>query len=232
MIKLIARDQIYRKRGFDADVIKLCVRWYVTYRLSYRDLVKMMDERGIVLAHSIILRWVTRSVPEFEKRWNQFSKPVGMSWRADETYIPIKGKWHFLYRAVDKQGKTVDFWLRSDRGIAAAQAFFRKALATTLPRIPQKMTLDGHVASRRALWLLRREHPCWRNVTIRTNRYLNNVIEPYHRAIKRRRASMAGFKPLSNAAITICLDADETLVHVHTAKQRLMEARLDLIGDK
>jgi transposase-like protein len=98
MTKPIARDPIYRQRAFDADIIQLCVRWYVTYRLSYRDLVEMMAERGIKIAHSTILRWVTRYVPEFEKRWNRFSKTVGTSWRVDETYISIKAKWHYLYR--------------------------------------------------------------------------------------------------------------------------------------
>lgn len=171
MTKPIARDPIYRQRAFDAEIIQLCVRWYITYRLSYRDLVEIMAERGIKVAHSTILRWVTRYVPEFEKRWNRFSKAVGTSWRVDETYLKIKTKWHYLYRAVDKHGKTVDFLLRRDRGIAAAQAFFRKALSSTLPRVPRKVTLDGHV--------------------------------PSHRAIKRRCASMAGFKAFANATITL-----------------------------
>jgi transposase-like protein len=162
-----------------------------------------MAERGVKVAHSTILRWVTRYVPEYEKRWARFSKPVGTSWRVDETCIPIKGKWHYLYRAVDKHGKTIDFLLRPDRGIAAAQAFFRKALATQAPRVPRKVTLDGHVPSHRALWLLRREHPCWRNVKVRSCKYLNNIIEQDHRAIKRRCASMTGFKSFANAAITI-----------------------------
>ena len=149
----------------------------------------MMAERGIKVAHSTILRWVTRYVPEFEKRCSRFSKAVGTSWRVDETYISIKAEWHFLDRADDKHGKTVDFLLRRDRGITGAQAFFRKALASNLPRVPRKVTLDGHVPSRRALWLLRREHPCWRNVKVRTNKYLNALIEQDHRAIKRRTES-------------------------------------------
>jgi transposase-like protein len=127
MTKPIARDPMYRKRAFDADIIELWVRWYITYRLSYRDLVEMMAERGVNVAHSTILRWVTRYVPEFEKCWNRYSKAVGTSWRVDETYISIKAKWHYLYRAVDKHGKTVDFLRWRDRGIAAAQAFFRNA---------------------------------------------------------------------------------------------------------
>ena len=169
MTKPIARDPIYRRWMFDAEIIELCVRWYITYRLSYRDLVGMMAERGVMVAQSTILRWVTRYVPEYEKRWNRFSRPVGTSWRTDETYISIRGKWHYLYRAVDKQGKTVDFLLRRDRGIAAAQAFFRKALATNLNRWPRKVTLDGHVPSHRSLRLLRQEDPRWRILAARAH---------------------------------------------------------------
>jgi transposase-like protein len=203
MTKPIARDPIYRRRVFDAEIIELCVRWYITYRLSYRDLVGIMAERGVMVAHSTILRWVSRYVPEYEKRWNRISRPVGTSWRCDETYVSIRGKWHYLYRAVDKQGKTVDFLLRRDRGIAAAQAFFRKALATNLNRWPRKVTLDGHVPSHRALRLLRREDPKWLLVKVRSCKYLNNIVEQDHRTIKRRCASMAGFNLFDNAAITI-----------------------------
>jgi len=126
---------------------------------------------------------------------------VNSSWRVDETYISVRGKWHCLYRAVDKHGKTVDFLLRPDRGIAAAQAFFRKALATSLPRWPRKVTLDGHAASHRGLRLLRREDPKWKYVLVRSRRYLNNVVEQDHSAIKRRCAWMTalsrfGMQPL------------------------------------
>jgi transposase-like protein len=134
MTKRQDRDAIYVKRQFDTEIIGLCVRWYITYRLSYRDLVAMMAERGVIMSHTTIMRWVIRYVPEFEKRWNRFARSIGSSWRVDETYISIKGKWHYLYRAVDKQGRSVDFMLRPDRGIAAAQAFFRRALASH-PRI-------------------------------------------------------------------------------------------------
>jgi transposase-like protein len=98
MTKPIVRDPIYRRRRFDAEIIELCVRWYITYRLSYRDLVAMMTERGIVVSHTTIHRWVIRYVPEFEKRWNRCARPVNTSWRVDETYINIRGKWSFLYR--------------------------------------------------------------------------------------------------------------------------------------
>lgn len=197
------RDPIYRNRVFDADIIELCVRWYITYRLSYRDLVAMMAERGVEVSHTTILRWVIRFVPEFEKRWHRYARRIGSSWRVDETYVCIRGKWHYLYRAVDKQGMTVDYLLRPDRGVAAAQAFFRKALATNPTRWPRKVTLDGHVPSHCALRLLRRENPKWKYVEVRSSKYLNNIVEQDHRAIKRRCASMTGFKSFANASITI-----------------------------
>jgi transposase-like protein len=144
---------------------------------------------------------VIRYVPEFEKRWNRFARSVGSSWLVDEAYISIKVRCHYLYRAVDKQGRSMDFMLRPDRGIAA-QAFFRRALASHPERAPRKVTLDGHVPSHRALRLLRRDHPAWRRVRVRSSKYLNNIIEQDHRAIRRRCASMKGFKSLANAAVT------------------------------
>ena len=203
MTKPVVRDPIYRRRRFDAEIIELCVRWYITYRLSYRQLAAMMAERGIIVSHTTILRWVNRYVPEFEKRWNRYARPVNTSWRVDETYIRIQGKWNFLYRAVDKYGKTVDFLLRPDRSIAAAQAFFRKALSMCSPRWPRKITLDGHVQTHLALRLLRREDPKWKYVQVRSSQYLNNLIEQDHRAIKRRCTSMGGFKSFRSAAITL-----------------------------
>ena len=103
------------------------MRWYLTFKLSSRDLVQMMAERGIGLAHTTILRWVQRYVPDFEKRWNQYAGAVGDSWRVDETYIKVKGRWVYLYRAVDKQGRTVDFLLSQRRDVATAKRFFSHA---------------------------------------------------------------------------------------------------------
>jgi transposase-like protein len=121
----------------------------------------------------------------------------------DETYISVRGRWHYLYRAVDKHGKAVDFLLRPDRSIASAQAFFRKTLSTNFPRWPRKITLGGNSASHRALRLLRRENRKWKYVLVRGCRYLNNIVEQDHRAIERRCASMTGFKSFENASIRI-----------------------------
>ena len=96
MSKLLSMDELFDGRHFDREVIILCVRWYLRYKLSFRDLVEMMAERGLPIAHTTIMRWVIRYAPEFEKRWSRFSRSVGCSWRVDETYIAIKGDWHYL----------------------------------------------------------------------------------------------------------------------------------------
>lgn len=119
---------LFQGRHFDRTIIILCVRWYITYKLSYRDLVEMMAERGVDLSHTTILRWVQHYVPEFEKRWRRYARPVGTSWRVDETYIRVRGRWTYLYRAVDKRGLTVDFLLSEHRDIAAAKRFFIRAI--------------------------------------------------------------------------------------------------------
>src|ERR1051325_207184 len=108
---------LFKGRHFDSAIIILCVRCYITYKLSYRDLKQIMAERGIDLAHTTILRWVQCYVPKFEKRWSRFTRPVGKSWRVDETYIRVRGMWKYLYHAVDKEGNTVDFLLSQHRDI-------------------------------------------------------------------------------------------------------------------
>lgn len=202
MAKRIDRDAIYRGRRFQTETIELCVRWYVTYRLSYRDLVSMMAERGVVVSHTTIMRWVLRYVPEYERRWDRYARPVNSSWRMDETAVSVRGGLHYLYRAVDKRGKSVGSLLRADRGTDAAQQFFRKAVAANHFQWPTTVNLDGNAASHRGLRLLGDEDLRWRSVVVRCCRYLNNIVEQDHRAIKRRCASMLGLKSFNTAATT------------------------------
>ncbi len=223
MGKLSTMEKLFAGRHFDREVIILCVRWYLRFKLSYRDLVEMMAERGLDLAHTTILRWVRRYVPEFIKHWNRFRKRVGRSWRVDETYIKVRGQWTYLYRAVDKAGQTVDFRLSKRRDVAAAKAFFRKAIQHE-GRPPQTITLDGYAASHRAVREMKEDGVLPRRTRLRSSKYLNNLIEQDHRGIKSRTRPMLGFKSFSAAAITIA--GVELLRRIHKTQFSLYRLRL------
>jgi transposase-like protein len=194
MAESASAQDLFKGRHFDHEIIILCVRWYLTFTLSSRDLVQMMAERGIALAHTTILRWVQRYVPEFEKRWRRYALPVGDSWRADETYLKVKGQWVYLYRAVDKAGRTVDFLLSKRRGMDAARRFFFRAVKQH--GAPRVITLDGYAASHRAVTQLKEVGTLPASVQVRSSKYLNNVVEQDHRRIKQRIRPMLGFKAL------------------------------------
>src|SRR6201998_2163586 len=148
------------------------------------------------------MRWVQRYASEFEKRGRRFARVVGRSWRVDETYVKIRGKWCYLYRAVDRAGRTVDFRLSASRNVAAAKAFFRKAIKSQR-RCPQTITLDGYAASHRAVRELKANGSLAAETKLRSAKYLNKLIEQDHRSVKQRIAVMLGFKGFSNVAITI-----------------------------
>jgi transposase-like protein len=201
MPRFVPVEELFKGRHFDREIVVLCVRWYLSFKLSYRDLVAMMGERGLGLAHTTILRWVQHYTPEFEKRWSRFARPVGGSWRMDETYIKVRGEWVYLYRAVDKAGKTVDFHLSRKRDVNAAQAFLRKAMKGQ--RTPTKITLDAYAASHRAVAELKSNGELPKRVLVRTSKYLNNLIEQDHRRVKQRLRPMLGLKSFRTAAVVI-----------------------------
>jgi transposase-like protein len=196
-----ADTDLFKGRHFDRQVIILCVRWYLGYKLSSRDLVEMIGERGIELAHTTILRWVQRYVPEFEKRWGWYAGAVGGSWRCDETNIKVNGRWTYLYRAVDKRGRTVDFRLSERRDVAAAKAFFRKSMKHH--GAPRVITLDAYAASHRAVRELKADGKMPKRVRVRSSKFLNNGLEQDHRRVKQRIRPMLGFKRFDTAAVTI-----------------------------
>ena len=138
MPRALPRDPIYRRRRFASSTIELCVQWYLTYRLSYRDLVAMMADRGVAVTHTTIMRWVIRYVPEYEKRWARFARPVGSSWRMDETAVSIMGRLHYVYRAVDKAGKSVHSMLSDVRSVSAALALFPEFGSCSRSRLAQQ----------------------------------------------------------------------------------------------
>jgi len=127
MAGFLGLGALFEGRHFDRAIIVLCVRWDLRFKFSFRDLVEMMAERGLSMAHTTIMRWVHQA-PEFERRWNRFARSAGSSWRVDETYVKIRGRWVYLYGAVDREGKTVDFRLSAKRDVAAAKAFLREAI--------------------------------------------------------------------------------------------------------
>jgi len=194
-------EALFKGRHFDGQIIILCVSWYTSFKLSLRDLVIMMADRGITLTHTTILRWTQRYLPEFEKRWSRYARPVGGSWRMDETYIKVGGRWVYLYRAVDKAGRTVDFSLSRNRDVNAAKTFLRSAMKNT--RTPTKITLDAYAASHRAVREMKETGELSQRVRVRSSQYLNNLIEQDHRRVKQRIRPMLGFKRFENAAVTI-----------------------------
>jgi transposase-like protein len=196
-----ARNLLFRKRWFADDTIIQCVNWYLRFKLSYRDLAQIMGQLGVSVAPCTILRWVIRYSVEFAESMRPFEKPVGRSWRCDETYILVGGRWMYLYRAVDERGKTVESHLSRTRDIAAAKAFFRKALKRHGQ--PRTITLDGFEPSHSALRRMGMRNEFnfrWDNpVKIRSCQYLNNIVEQDHRRIKARVQPMLGFKKFYNA---------------------------------
>ena len=185
---------------FEKDIILTCVRWYLAYPLSYRNLEEMMAERGVPVDHSNIYRWVQKFSPQLEAVFRRGRKrPVGQSWRMDETYIKIKGQWKYLYRAVDKEGQTIDFLLTARRDKKAALRFFKKAVRQH--GLPEKVTIDKSGANTAALEALIEETGA--EIEIRQVKYLNNVVEQDHRAIKRIVRPMLGFKSFVSARCTL-----------------------------
>jgi transposase-like protein len=195
------RHPLFRQRWFTDDVIVTCVRWYLRFKLSYRDLSELARELGVCVARARSCVGSCATPLSSRNGWQAHERPVGDSWRCDETYLKLRGEWVYLYRAVDKQGKTVESYLSRTRDITAAKAFFRRALRRHGD--PRVITLDGfeptHAALRR-MGMNNEFNYRWEGaVHIRTCPYLNNVVEQDHRRIKARVAPMLGFKRFFNA---------------------------------
>jgi putative transposase len=189
----------FKGSQFEKEIILWGVRWYVAYPISYRQLEEMMQERGVSVDHATLNRWVIKYAPEFEKQFRRRQQPVGKSWRMDETYVRVKGQWKYLYRAVDKDGQTVDFLLTPTRDRDAAEAFLRKAIQTQ--GLPEKITIDQSGSNTAALTHYNKTHQT--AITIRQCKYLNNMVEQDHRAVKRKVRPMLGFKSFWAACCTI-----------------------------
>ena len=189
----------FKGSQFEREIILWAVRWYIAYPISYRQLEEMMGERGVTVDHSTLNRWVIKYAPEFEKVFRRRQRPVGRSWRMDETYVKIKGKSAYLYRAVDKDGHTIDFLLTPTRDRDAAGAFLRKAIRSQ--GLPEKITIDKSGSNTAAIQHYNKTHKT--AIIMRQSKYLNNLVEQDHRAVKRVVRPMLGFKSFWAARCTI-----------------------------
>lgn len=191
----------FKGRHFFKDIILMAVRWYVAYSLSYRDIEELMAERDINVDHATINRWVIKFSPELLEAFKSKKKPVNKSWRMDETYVKVKGKWYYLYRAVDKFGDTIDFLLSKNRTKKAARKFFNKAIKSS--GIPEKITIDKSGANKAGIDSINKKLKKDQRIKIRQIKYLNNIIEQDHRFIKKIINPTKGFKSFTAASATL-----------------------------
>ena len=189
----------FKGAHFPQEIILTCVRWYLAYPLSYQHVEELMEERGVPIDHATIQRWVVKYSLHLEAAFYRRKRPVGRSWRMDETYIRVKGAWRYLYRAVDKSGQTIDFLLTEHQDTEAALRFLTQAIRRH--GVPETITIDGSEANEAAIKRYNEVHGT--HIIIRQVKYLNNIIEQDHRAIKRMTRPMLGFKLFDTAQSTL-----------------------------
>ena len=217
---------------YPSDVIALVVLWRLRYRLTLRDLAEMFLVRGIVFSHEAVREWEAKLAPiladELRRRRHGRGGARGRRWQVDETYLKVRGRWCYLYRAIDRDGNLVDTMLSEHRDMAAAQAFFRSAKAAT-GVTPERVTTDGHGSYPRAI-----RSTLGRQVVHRTSAYKNNRLEQDHRGVKGRTRCMRGFKSFASAE-RFCRSYDELRdflrpntrhnQHVPASRRRLIHLR-------
>ncbi len=207
----------FKGAHFPQEIILMGVRWYVAYPLSTRPVEGLMLERGVHVDHSTINRWVIKYSPQLAEAFHRRKRPVWVSWRMDETYIKIKGAWYDLYRAVDKHGQTIAFLLTEQRDEQAAKRFLTKALRRH--GVPETITIDGSAANEAAIKNYNEEHGT--TIAIRQVKYLNNIVEQDHRAVKRLTRPMLGCKSFDAAPGIL---AGVELLHMIKKRQLMVEA--------
>jgi putative transposase len=223
---------VLNRTQYPSDVIALVVLWRLRYRLTLQDLSEMFLERGIVFSHETVREWEAKLTPVLTTELRQRRRNKGgagrCSWHVDETYLKVRGRWCYLYRAIDRNGDLVDTMLSEHRDMAAAKAFFRSARSAT-GMVPDRVTTDGHGSYPRAI-----RSTLGRHVKHRTSAYRNNRLEQDHRGVKGRIRYMRGFKEF-DAADRFCRGYDELRSflrlrtrhnqHVPARRRRLLHLR-------
>jgi len=197
------KSALFKWRHYFPAIILRCIRWDCRYSLSYRDVEELTQERGLRVDHSTIYRWVQAYAPQVDKRCRPHLRPASDSWRVDEVFVNIKGQGRWLYRAVDKQGDTLDFLLTAKRDAVAAKRFFRKTLNAGNSTTPRVINVDKHKAYPPAFAELQQEKLLPQSTKLRQNKYLNNIIEQDHRFLQRVIKPGLGFKSFNTARRTI-----------------------------
>jgi putative transposase len=192
---------------FPKTLILTAVRWYLRFKLSYRDIEELMAERGVRVDHATVNRWVVKFSPMLLRSARRHKRPVGSSWRMDETYVRVRGQWKYLYRAVDRHGATVDFLLTAKRDTDAALRFLRRAVDHN--GLPEKVTIDCSGANAAGIAAYREESDAV--IEVRQRKYLNNIVEQDHRLVKQKMRASLGWQTFHTAQATI---AGIELVHM------------------
>jgi putative transposase len=195
---------------------KVCARWYVAYPLSLRHIEEMMAERGIIIDHATVRRWALKILPALTEACRSRKRAVGKSWRMDETYIRVRGRWKYLYRAVGRDGATVDFLLTARRDEAAGRRFLERAIDQH--GRPETITIDKSGANTAAMTRYSADHET--AINLRQSKYLNNIVEQDHRAIKRMTRPMLGFKSWPSARILLAV-----IETMHMIRNRQLSGR-------
>ena len=216
----MASEERFHGGHFPKHIVLQAVFWYLRYSLSYRDIEELMRERGVEIDHATVQRWVVKYTPILEEEFRKRKKTVGTSWRMDETYIKVKGIWHYLYRAVDKEGNTIDFLLTRKRDKKAAKRFLIKAINHN--GFPEKITIDGSAANKAAIEEFNSDNDT--TIEVRQVKYLNNIVEQDHRGVKRITNSMLGFKSFDSASITL-----NGIEIVHMLRKRQLQSQDDSV---
>jgi IS6 family transposase len=197
------RPAVFKWRQSEPEIILCAVRWYLRYSLSLRDVEELLIERGVGADHTTVWRWVQRYAPEVDQRMRRHLKSTNKSWRVDETYIRVKGRWCYLYRAIDSAGATIDFLLSALRDADAAKRLFRSALKDTSHPQPRVINTDMAVIYSSAIPDIKKDGTLRRRCRHRPVQYLNNILEQDHRAIKRHVNAKQGFREFQAARRTI-----------------------------
>ena len=217
----------FKWRHYASDVILLCVRWCCRYSLSYRDLEEIMRERGLAVDHVTIFRWVQRYAPEINMRMRPYLKMSGTSYRLDETYVKVGKEWKYLYRAVDKEGATIEFMLSAKRDVCAAKRFCTKLMRADHRRLPFTIGTDKHASYPEAFATSVREKVLPPDCKLRRVKYFNNVIEQDHRAIRRRWRAAQCFRSFHTAERAI--EGIEALHMMRKGQVKRLDGR-DTVG--